>query len=95
MGFFSKKNKADEQAAAVEKSTPATLTPANGTPTHGTPANGSKVSLPLDGEYNNDVVLPPGSEPRRKTPFIAYILGAVASVGGFIFGYESGQISGM
>ncbi|KAF2136885.1 uncharacterized protein K452DRAFT_236750 [Aplosporella prunicola CBS 121167] len=32
--------------------------------------------------------------PQHKVPFIAILLGAIASVGGFMFGYESGQISG-
>ena len=35
-----------------------------------------------------------GIDQPTKTPAIAVILGAVASIGGFIFGYESGQISG-
>lgn len=30
-----------------------------------------------------------------KVPFLAIFLGLVASIGGFMFGYESGQISGM
>ena len=29
-----------------------------------------------------------------RTPAIAYFLGAIASIGGFMFGYESGEISG-
>ncbi|KAK5008750.1 hexose transporter hxt5, partial [Cryomyces antarcticus] len=29
-----------------------------------------------------------------RVPFLAYILGAIAAIGGFVFGYESGQISG-
>ena len=33
-------------------------------------------------------------EPQGRVPAIAVILGAVASIGGFMFGYESGQISG-
>ncbi|KAJ4347968.1 hexose transporter hxt5 [Didymosphaeria variabile] len=33
-------------------------------------------------------------EPQGRVPIIAVILGAVASIGGFMFGYESGQISG-
>ncbi len=33
-------------------------------------------------------------EPKGRVPAIAVILGAVASIGGFMFGYESGQISG-
>jgi SP family sugar:H+ symporter-like MFS transporter len=32
--------------------------------------------------------------PKGKVPAIAVILGATASIGGFMFGYESGQISG-
>jgi hypothetical protein len=33
-------------------------------------------------------------ELHGRIPAIAVILGAVASIGGFMFGYESGQISG-
>jgi hypothetical protein len=33
-------------------------------------------------------------QPQGKIPAIAVILGATASIGGFMFGYESGQISG-
>lgn len=33
-------------------------------------------------------------DPQGRVPAIAVILGAVASIGGFMFGYESGQISG-
>jgi SP family sugar:H+ symporter-like MFS transporter len=32
--------------------------------------------------------------PQGHVPAIAVTLGAVASIGGFMFGYESGQISG-
>lgn len=35
-----------------------------------------------------------GVGPQPRVPAIAVILGAVASIGGFMFGYESGQISG-
>lgn len=31
---------------------------------------------------------------NRKVPMIAWFLGAIASIGGFMFGYESGEISG-
>jgi SP family sugar:H+ symporter-like MFS transporter len=34
------------------------------------------------------------AEPEGRVPVIAVVLGAVASIGGFMFGYESGQISG-
>lgn len=37
---------------------------------------------------------PDVEEPRGRVPAVAVILGAVASIGGFMFGYESGQISG-
>lgn len=33
-------------------------------------------------------------QPKAKVPFLAIFLGLVASIGGFMFGYESGQISG-
>lgn len=36
-----------------------------------------------------------GPQPKRKITAISIFLGAVASIGGFIFGYESGEISGM
>ena len=37
---------------------------------------------------------PEVEEPTGRVPAVAVILGAVASIGGFMFGYESGQISG-
>jgi SP family sugar:H+ symporter-like MFS transporter len=55
-------------------------TPANSTPL-GTPARGNSFTA-------EDIA------PQGRVPAIAVILGAVASIGGFIFGYESGQISG-
>lgn len=33
-------------------------------------------------------------QPKAKVPLLAIYLGLVASIGGFMFGYESGQISG-
>jgi SP family sugar:H+ symporter-like MFS transporter len=33
-------------------------------------------------------------EPTGRVPTLAILLGAIASIGGFMFGYESGQISG-
>ena len=54
-------------------------------------------------DASNDTT-PAQTPPRRKSnpeeesvgrvPIVAVILGAVASIGGFMFGYESGQISG-
>ena len=58
-----------------------------GTPESATPAEtpARTVSPTRDGR---DV------EPTGRVPAVAVILGAVASIGGFMFGYESGQISG-
>jgi SP family sugar:H+ symporter-like MFS transporter len=55
-------------------------TPANSTPTD-TPARGNSLTAE-------------NVAPQGRIPAIAVILGAVASIGGFMFGYESGQISG-
>lgn len=58
-----------------------------GTPESATPAEtpARTVSPTRDG---------PEIEPTGRVPAVAVILGAVASIGGFMFGYESGQISG-
>jgi SP family sugar:H+ symporter-like MFS transporter len=58
----------------------------------GTPATGSPTDTPPRG--NSDVGAAADLEPKGRPPFIAIVLGAVASIGGFMFGYESGQISG-
>jgi len=56
----------------------------------GTPANSTPADTPKRGNSHaaEDVV------PQGRVPAIAVILGATASIGGFMFGYESGQISG-
>ncbi|KAH7409890.1 hypothetical protein DE146DRAFT_604132 [Phaeosphaeria sp. MPI-PUGE-AT-0046c] len=56
----------------------------------GTPANSTPADTPPRGNSRaaEDVM------PQGRVPAIAVILGAVASIGGFMFGYESGQISG-
>jgi SP family sugar:H+ symporter-like MFS transporter len=58
----------------------------------GTPNTGTPVDTPARG--NSDVVQAADLEPKGRVPAVAIILGAVASIGGFMFGYESGQISG-
>jgi SP family sugar:H+ symporter-like MFS transporter len=58
----------------------------------GTPNTTTPVDTPPRG--NSDVVQAADLEPKGCVPAIAVILGAVASIGGFMFGYESGQISG-
>jgi hypothetical protein len=51
----------------------------------GTPANSTPTDTPPRGNSHtaDDVVVPEG-----RVPIIAVILGAVASIGGFMFGYE-------
>lgn len=49
---------------------------------------------PLDTPARANSVIADDVAPQGRVPAIAVILGAVASIGGFIFGYESGQISG-
>jgi len=56
-----------------------------GTPTNSTPAQ----TPPRGNSHTVEDVAPQG-----RVPAIAVILGATASIGGFMFGYESGQISG-
>ncbi|KAF2681584.1 general substrate transporter [Lentithecium fluviatile CBS 122367] len=60
------------------KGTPDTTTPAH------TPPRRNSNTMPS----------PAGLQPQGRVPAVTIILGAVASIGGFMFGYESGQISG-
>lgn len=83
MGLFNKKS--DPAADAVhEKGSPAETTPTD------SPRNGSKTELPTTGNFQTRPAIA-----ARKAPAIAWIVGAIASMGGFMFGYESGQISGI
>ncbi|KAK7731298.1 hexose transporter hxt5 [Botryosphaeria dothidea] len=84
MGLFNKKS-APAEDAALEKSSPAETTPTD------SPRNGSKTELP-QGQLQTRSGAVAGA---RKAPPIAFIMGAIASMGGFMFGYESGQISGI
>jgi SP family sugar:H+ symporter-like MFS transporter len=87
MGFFRRK-KAQLAESVVEKSTPAE------TPSTLTPANSSDTSLPVQADQNDNVA---ADEALKKQPvtLLATMLGGIASIGGFMFGYESGQISGI
>lgn len=58
----------------------------------GTPETNTPVDTPARG--NSHVSLNAEIEPKGRVPAIAVVLGAIASIGGFMFGYESGQISG-
>lgn len=89
MGFFSRKKAPVAHVGEInpsEKPTPAE------TPATLTPANNSQASLPI--QHNSNVV----SEAALKelpVTMKAVLLGAISSLGGFMFGYESGQISGL
>lgn len=58
----------------------------------GTPNTATPADTPPRG--NSETIQAADLEPKGRVPIIAVILGAVASIGGFMFGYESGQISG-
>ncbi|KAI8938195.1 hypothetical protein NX059_005857 [Plenodomus lindquistii] len=58
----------------------------------GTPDSTTPADTPARG--NSHAAAGEDIEPHGRVPAIAVILGAVASIGGFMFGYESGQISG-
>lgn len=83
MKFFNGRTGKEEAVAgtAFEKDG---LSP-TGTPTTLTPKRLSE---------DPNVVVSSPAEAEGKVTVIAVLLGAIASVGGFIFGYESGQISG-
>jgi SP family sugar:H+ symporter-like MFS transporter len=90
MGMFNRKKHAEAHAGEVspsEKATPAE------TPETVTPANNSQSSLPMEVEQKSNIAPEEASKKQPVTAF-AIILGAIASIGGFMFGYESGQISG-
>jgi len=87
MNFFSKKA-GGPSALPIEKSSESS------TPSNQTPASRSVASLNND-EQERHVVAPATLENEPKLTVLAVLLGAIASMGGFIFGYESGQISGV
>ena len=62
------------------------------TPTE-TPENSSETSVSVS-EQNNVI---PAAEKLKKQPIalLSLVLGGISSIGGFMFGYESGQISGI
>lgn len=64
------------------------------TPTTSTPANGSVANVPFPVAQNDSVVTAGFPVEKRPVTTSAVLLGAIASIGGFMFGYESGQISG-
>ncbi|TEY45489.1 hypothetical protein BOTCAL_0331g00090 [Botryotinia calthae] len=91
MGMFNKKKETTESAVISDKN----LSSAEGTPAAHTPADTPRVARSLNGsapehhDHSPDEIL--DDLPATK---LAITLGAIASIGGFMFGYESGQISG-
>lgn len=63
------------------------------TPNDHTPRTGSTLSEDMKKNTGINTGLAP--EVNAKTPLIAVVLGFVASIGGFLFGYDTGSISGM
>jgi hypothetical protein len=92
MGLFDRrKNDVQQPSGTVtveEKSTP------GGTPTPLTPVARSAADLPAQIDQDGNAATEEAGGKRRVTK-LAVLLGSIASIGGFMFGYESGQISGM
>jgi MFS transporter, SP family, sugar:H+ symporter len=85
MALFSKKKTAPATVGPHDKASSTDTTTSN------TPATESVASLPE--QHNNHVATQPLETP--SVTLLAILLGSIASIGGFMFGYESGQISGM
>jgi SP family sugar:H+ symporter-like MFS transporter len=94
MGLFNKKkavSAAIAHAILAEKGTPAD-TPSTQTPSTQTPAR--SITSVSDETAHHDSL--PAAQALEEQPvtWLAILLGSIASIGGFMFGYESGQISG-
>ncbi|XMA18173.1 hypothetical protein WAI453_010964 [Rhynchosporium graminicola] len=91
MGIFHSK-KAKAEPVFQEKKISTNTTPAV-TPAAHTPETRSLNQVPVV-EVNGNVL--PAEEAFKELPvtWLAILLGSIASIGGFMFGYESGQISG-
>jgi SP family sugar:H+ symporter-like MFS transporter len=93
MGFFSKSTAPAGEVIPSAKQSRATST--TQTPAASTPANASQISLDKQGQGQDaHLAATAPLEEQGKITAKAVILGAIASIGGFMFGYESGQISG-
>ncbi|KAI1495453.1 general substrate transporter [Biscogniauxia marginata] len=57
-------------------------------------SNGESSNAVANGPVKQEALSTPPAATRQKVTFIACFLGLVASIGGFMFGYTSGQISG-
>ena len=90
MGMFHKKKAPEAHVGEInpsEKPTPAE------TPATLTPTNNSESSLHIQTDHSSNVA-PEEALQKQPVTKMAVLLGAIASIGGFMFGYESGQISG-
>jgi SP family sugar:H+ symporter-like MFS transporter len=90
MGLFNKKKA--EPTVFNDKN----VSSAEGTPAAHTPAETPVAARSLNGsvpEHHDNV--PVDALEKQPVTRLALMLGAIASIGGFMFGYESGQISGM
>lgn len=81
MGLFNKKDAAVHQEKTSEATTPE--------------IQSARQSVGDAEIQHNDHAVSDRNEPAARTTFIAVCLGVIASMGGMVFGYESGQISGM
>ncbi|KAM3080425.1 hexose transporter hxt5 [Clarireedia jacksonii] len=89
MGLFSKKK--TESTVFNEKNVSSTEgTPAAHTPTE-TPVAARSLNESAPEHHDN---VPVAELEKQPVTRLALMLGAIASIGGFMFGYESGQISG-
>ncbi|KAJ8098045.1 hypothetical protein POJ06DRAFT_27432 [Lipomyces tetrasporus] len=79
MRFF---NRSKVSMPSLEKESAAT-TPSAGTPRPQSPVQAASAETDAGMQLS-----------AKDAPLLAYILGAVASIGGFMFGYQTGQISG-
>ncbi|ESZ93846.1 hexose transporter [Sclerotinia borealis F-4128] len=86
MGLFNKKKETKEETTVVSDKH---LSSAEATPATHTPTETPRVARSLNGSAPDAVAL--DNLPATK---LALTLGSIASIGGFMFGYESGQISG-
>lgn len=81
-------NEPSDSASAQKKSI------AENTLSSGTPANPSEANVSAQ-VVQGDNAIPDDNIEKGVLTIRAILLGAIASIGGFMFGYESGQISGM
>jgi len=91
-GRFSKKEPTEISPDTSNNPNVAEKTSETSTPYNGSISNSTRPEI-----QHNDNVQHNGhveGEEKPKVKLVAVLLGAIASMGGMVFGYESGQISG-